>query len=62
MDKYLKNEFVYDYLRHFFFPALRENDMATDDEEVDEGPFDNDEDNEGDVEAVEKSADPPTPK
>ena len=29
--------------------------MATDDEEVDEGPFDNDED---DMEAVEKSADP----
>ncbi|XP_027035702.1 uncharacterized protein LOC113664302, partial [Pocillopora damicornis] len=36
----------------------RENDMATDDEEVDEGPFDNDEDDEDDMEAVEKSADP----
>ena len=46
---------VYDDLWHLYFPALRENDMATEDEEVEEGAFDNDED---DVGAVEKSADP----
>ena len=46
---------VYDDLWHLYFPALRENDMATEDEEFEEGAFDNDED---DVGAVEKSADP----
>ena len=35
--------------------TLRENDMATEDEEFDEGVFDNDED---DVGAIERSADP----
>ena len=46
---------VYDDLWHLYFPALRENDMATEDEEFEEGALDNDED---DVGAVEKSADP----
>ena len=46
---------VYDNLWHLYFPALRENDMATEDEEFEEGAFDNEED---DVGAVEKSADP----
>ena len=35
--------------------TLRENDMATEDEEFNEGVFDNDED---DVGAIERSADP----
>ena len=42
----------------FFFlsvSTLRENDMATEDEEFVEGVFDNDED---DVGAIERSADP----
>ena len=55
MSKYIFKELVYDDLWHLFFPALRENDMATEDEEFEEGAPDNDED---DVGAVEKSADP----
>ena len=55
MSKYIFKELVYNDLWHLFFPALRENDMATEDEEFEEGALDNDED---DVGAVEKSADP----
>ena len=41
---------VYDDLWHLYFPALRENDMATEDEEFEEGAFDNEEDDVGAVE------------